>query len=216
MSNAMNSPVEAGKPARPVSVLIAALLMGLMALVGVISAIAGFIASATVIDEFRVRALGKGVLVSDVDDFANVFRGTLIVAAVLTLLFSVLLAVLAIGVLRGNNPSRIATWVVCALGVLCGCCGLCGAFSSSFSSDNVTVNGGDNTSQLLTEALLEALPGWYSGLTGGSAALQTLGYIAVAALLALPAANAFFRKRPQTWQPPVAGTMQPPPPYPNA
>jgi hypothetical protein len=220
MAYAMHNPVEEAKPGRPLPVLLAVGLMVLMAIVGVIGAIASFAASATVIDDFRIRALAKGVLVSEVDDFATVLRAGLIGIGLVTLLISLVLIGLAFGVLQGNNPSRIATWVLSGLGVLCGCCGLCNAFGTAFGGADVTVDGTEPSSTLLTEAMIEALPAWYSGITGGSAGLQTLGYIATAVLLALPAANAYFRKRPQTWQPPAAGySPQPPPdqPYqPNA
>jgi hypothetical protein len=212
MTYEMHGPIEEAKPGRPLPVLLAAGLLALAALLGVVAAITHFVASANVVDAIRLRALSKGVLVSDVDDFVTGIRTGLIVAGLVTLLFSLLLLGLAFGLLRGSNAARVATWVLCALGLLWGCCGLCGAISTATDSGDVTVNGGDNSSTLLAQSLVEALPGWYSGIFGGSALLQALSYIAVAVLLALPSANAYFRKRPRDWQPPAPGMM---PPYPS-
>ncbi|MFC7481731.1 hypothetical protein ACFQX7_19130 [Luedemannella flava] len=62
----------------------------------------------------------------------------------------------------------------------------------------------------LARALEESTPDWLVA-TSGLGCLQILGYIVVAVLLALPAANRYFRKPPMPWQPPV-GSPPPPPP----
>lgn len=188
---------------RPASVTLAALLMFLIALLALIAAIASLASMNQVVDRFRERAADTDAAQSDINNLVNVIRGASIGTAVLMLLFAVLLLVLALGNLRGSNVSRVFTWIICGLGVLCGCCGLVSVFGqsnvTSFSSGDVN----QETAEQLGRALQDSYPGWWLGLSGTLSGLQALGYIAIAVLLALPAANAFFRKPAQPqWQPP--------------
>ena len=106
--------------------------------------------------------------------------------------------------MKGSNPARIITWVLCGIGALCACCG--GLILVALGSLNrIDVSGNDEAEKQidLAKAMADAVPGWQKGLGGTVAVLQLLGYLAVAILLALPAANAFFRKVTPAWQPPT-------------
>lgn len=90
------------------------------------------------------------------------------------------------------------------LGALCACCGGIGLFALN-SLNRVQVSGDPQAEKQvdLAKALADSIPGWQKGLGGAVAVLQLLGYLAVAILLALPPANAFFRRATPVWQPPT-------------
>lgn len=190
-------PAQPGR--RPASVTAAGALMIAMAALGLIGAIISLATIGQIVDEFRRRAARTDAAQSDVDTFVTVTQASIIGIAVITILIALLLAGLALGVLRGSNVARIITWVLCGIGILCGCCGIFSSFSRT------TFSGGNQAQEELGRALTDSVPGWSSAIGGGLSGLQTLGYIAIAVLLALPAANAFFRKAApaQPWQPPA-------------
>ncbi|HEX2356496.1 MAG TPA: hypothetical protein VHI50_08545 [Micromonosporaceae bacterium] len=179
--------------------------MMLMALLGLVAAIANLAMMNRLVDRFRERAAGTDATGSEIDTVVGFIRGISIGTAVIGIIVALALIGLALGNLRGSNASRIATWVLCGIGAVCGCCGLVGVLAQN----NATFGGAgdDRTAEDLGRALADASPGWWTALSGTLSIGQALGYIAVAVLLALPAANAFFRRPavPQ-WQPP------PPPP----
>ena len=102
-------------------------------------------------------------------------------------------ATLAYFNLRGNNGVRIATWVVS--GVL----GLFELREILTSAAHVVVRG---EPEQLTESVEEAMP-WFAAVLVAVPVLTLFGYIAVVVLLALPAANAYFRPARPQWQPPA-------------
>jgi phosphoglycerol transferase MdoB-like AlkP superfamily enzyme len=183
-----------GRPGRPVSVTLASALMILIGLLGLIMAITSLAAMNTLVNRFRERAADTDASPTDVDNLVGVVRVVTIVIAISVLLLAVLLILLAFGNLRGSNTARVLTWIVCVLGVLCGCCGVFGAFTSSRMTTFGTTDTDSATAEQLGRALSDSYPGWWSGVNGSLSILQVLGYIAVAVLLALPAANAYFRR----------------------
>lgn len=188
---------------RPGSVTFAAILMLLIAGLAVLQAVLSLTTMNQVVNAFRERAAQTDAGATEVDAVAAAIRGLSIAMALLALLFAALLVGLAVGVLRGSRAARVMTWIVCGLGVLCGCCGVLGSVSqatvTSLSSGDVDAQ----TAEQLGRALREAYPGWWLATGGGLSGLQLLGYIAIAVLLALPAANAFFRiPAPPAGQPP--------------
>jgi hypothetical protein len=192
---------------RPATVTLAAILMFLIALLGVVSAITSLSAVNQIVDRFRELAARTDASLTDIDNLAGAIRGVSVATAVFALLFAIVLVALAFGILRGNNVARVLTWIICGLGVLCGCCSLGSVIwqnsMTSFRSGDVD----DQTAEQLAQALQDSYPGWLTGTSGTLSALQLLGYIAIAILLALPAASAFFRRpaQPQPqWQPPPA------------
>jgi hypothetical protein len=186
-------------------VTLAAGLMMLMALLGLIGAVATLAVMGRYVDRFRELAAGTDATRTEIDNTATAIEVVSVGVAVIGILVALLLVGLALGNLSGSNGSRIATWVVSGLGFLCGCCGLFGAIAQNNAAFST---GADNsTAEDLGRALADAAPGWWTGMSGGLSVGQALGYIAVAVLLAVPAANAFYRK-------PAAPQWQPPPPPP--
>ena len=209
--------MPAGKPARPMVVTLAAVTLGLLALLSLLAAIIGLVAMGQTVDEFRRLADFEPLDPDEVDAIAGFLRFSFICTAVISVLFAVLLAVLAWGVARGNQPARVVTWIVCGVGLLWACCngfGLIASFSDVSPSST-------DPDQIAGSIMLRSLPDWAAGVLVGSSALSVLGYIATAVLLALPAANAYFKdQRPAGWIPPAVpqSPQSPPsqsaPPYP--
>jgi Kef-type K+ transport system membrane component KefB len=118
---------------------------------------------------------------------------------------------------RGKNPSRIITWVVAGIVVLCTGCGLAfSAFTTSIMSRLDTGGGTGPTPSEVEERISEALPGWLTPASTVVSVVAVVALIAVIILLALPASNDFFRKEQEVWVPPTWPTEggYPPPPSP--
>jgi hypothetical protein len=197
---------EPARP-RPATVTAAAAIMIFMGVAGLVNAVVGLVAIGGVVDRFRDAAAATGASESDIDGLAGVAWGTVIVGAVLSVLFAVLLIALGRGNLRGSSGARIGTWVVSGLGLFCGCCGLLAVISQSALSWNVST---DDRTEDLTQALTDAYPGWWIGLNGVVSAAQALGYLVVALLLALPASHPYFRKQAVAPAAPVPPPATPP------
>ena len=194
-------PVEPRR--RPAVVTAAAGLMLLMAVLGVVGAVVSLIAVNGVVADFRSRA--RGAAPDQVDNLATFLHTYSVLAAVLGIAGALLLAALAVGNLRGLAAARIATWVLCGLGLAVGCCGVVGVLLSGV----VQLNSATSTDATVAAALRDAYPGWWLGVNATVSAGQALGYIAVAALLALPAAGTYFQRTPPappTWRPPTQMT----------
>lgn len=200
---APHGPPPGPQPARPVCVTLAALIMFAIAALALISAVTSLAALSSLVDGFRERAAATDAAPTDIDNIATAIRVLSIVIAILMLTVAVLLIVLALGNLRASNASRIFTWLVCVLGFLCGCCGIFGAFGQTRATTLGTPDTDAATAEQLGRALSDSYPGWWLAVNGALSGLQMLGYIAVAVLLALPAANEYFRRpaSPQ-WHPP--------------
>lgn len=181
---------------RPQSVTVAAVLMLGGAAVGTLSAIALFVSSALVVREFRAGAARLGIPLTDINAVAPVIRATLLSGGLGTLLLAVLVAFAARGVLRRNPAARAGALALAGLSLLC-----------AFMSTSITALGRnvrwtvnvDHASAALVgevaQSYSDAMPSWLVGLAGGLTDLQTLGYIAVAVLLLMPASQEYFRSR---------------------
>ncbi|MGC5017400.1 hypothetical protein [Micromonospora sp. DT47] len=193
---------------RPVAVTLAAAVLALMALCAGAYAVAALLALGGTVDRFRAAAAGTTAGPDDVDGVVLLVRAVTIVSAVLTVLVGVLLVGLAAGLLARRAGARVATWVVCGLGLLCGCCGLATLVVQRTSP----LRTDDGTAEQLTGLLGDAYPSWWLPVNGGLSVGQALGYLVVALLLVLPAANAWFR--PRSPGPAGPGPVPPaPPPY---
>ncbi|TYB94679.1 hypothetical protein FXF53_26835 [Micromonospora sp. WP24] len=179
---------------RPTTVRLAMAALLLMAVVAVGYAVAGLLVVGGTADRFRTAATGTAASADQVGGTVALLQTTAVVSAVVSLLVGVLLAGLALGLGSGRAGARVAVWVVCGLGVLGGCCGL--ALLVGQRSVPVQPSADDPASTELLGLIADAYPGWWIPLGGGLSVGQTLGYLVVAALLALPAANAWFHRRP--------------------
>ncbi|WP_307871010.1 hypothetical protein [Micromonospora sp. C51] len=197
---------------RPATVLLAVSTLMVMALGALAYAVIGLVSVSGTVDRFRATADADP---GQVDAAVALLRASVVVSAVLSILAALLLVGLAVGLTARRPAARVATWVVAGLGMCCGCGGL----ATLIVQRAVPLDFGDDraTADLLAR-LPDAYPSWWIPLTVTLSIAQVLGYLVVAVLLALPAANAWFRRRPALHQPPTAPFGQPPaaphqPPY---
>ncbi|MEJ3743398.1 hypothetical protein WEI85_08935 [Actinomycetes bacterium KLBMP 9797] len=177
---------------RPAAVTAAAAVMIFMAAAGLVNAVVGLASIGGVVDRYREAAGRTDASASQIDTLATVAWGTVIAAGVLAVAVAALLIGLALGILRGVNGARIATWILCGVGLLCGACAWLAVVGQAGLSWNVS---DVRVTEELTQALTDAYPDWWIVLNGVCAAGQALGYLAVAVLLALPSAHSHFRRR---------------------
>lgn len=192
-----------GKP--PMVVTVASAIMFILGILGLLNAILSLVSLGTTTDRFHELARRvANATTNDIDNQINQLRVQTIIGAVIGALIAAFLIVLAFWLMKGSNTARIITWVLCGIGALCACCGGASLFALS-AINRVEVNGDEQAEKQvdLAKALVDSIPGWQKGLGGTVAVLQLLGYLAVAILLALPAANAFFRRVTPVWQPPT-------------
>lgn len=190
MSYAVQPPVTAPPPAvgpgprRPVPVTLATVVLVVMAGVGFGYAIATMVAAPGTVSRFRLAAAGANS--ADVDGYASVIWIGAAIGTVLAVILMALYAVLALGLRRGSNAARIATWVVCGIGLLAGC------------GSTVTVlsqRSGTGDPQSLGAALSASYPKAWIGLNLTLAVAQMAGYLVVAGLL-VAARGAWFGDGP--------------------
>src|SRR3712207_3852299 len=119
MTYAVETPAPVAAPRRPLTVRLAAALLALMGLAGLGYAVATLIVVPRVIDRFRTAASGADA--TDIDGYVTVVWVGAALGAVLAVIIFALFVVLALGLRRGSQATRVGTWVVCGLGVLFGC-----------------------------------------------------------------------------------------------
>ncbi|MEH1056957.1 hypothetical protein V6U89_17360 [Micromonospora sp. CPCC 206171] len=193
---------------RPAAVTLAAAVLGLMALAAGAYAVAALLALGGTVDRLRSAAAGTSADPDDVDGVVTLLRVTTILSAVLTVLVGLLLVGLAAGLLAGRRGARVATWVVAGLGLLCGCCGLAALVGQRAGP----VRTDEQSTAELLGLLGDAYPSWWLPLNAALSVGQVLGYLVVAVLLALPAANGWFgRARPTPPPAPLPYGPYPPP-----
>jgi hypothetical protein len=166
-------------------VTLASALLALMALVGLGYAIATLAVVPGALDRFRHAATGQNS--ADVEGYVTGVWIDAALAMVLSVILFALYIVLALGLRRGSNASRIGTWVVCGLGLLFGC-GSTVAVAAQRS--------GDGDPGTLGVTLSEAYPGYWIGLNLSLSIAQMVGYLAVAVLLLAGSREYFGRRTP--------------------
>jgi hypothetical protein len=155
-----------------------------MAAGGLAYAVLGAVTARGTVERFRSAAEARGVSAGDIDATVGGVVANTAIIGVVGALVAVLLVLLSLGVLRGRSGFRTATWVVCALGLLCGG----GALVWSL------VQRAGRWDAATLDVLAPSYPSWWLWLSGALSVAQALGYVVVALLLALPAATAFFRR----------------------
>jgi hypothetical protein len=191
---------------RPATVVLAASTLVVMALGALVYAVIGLASLGGTVDRFRATADADP---GQVDAAVALVRASVAVSAVLSILAGLLLVGLALGLAARRPAARVASWVVAGLGVCCGCGGL----ATLIVQRAVPLDFGDDraTAELLA-GLPDAYPSWWIPLTAALSIAQVLGYLVVAVLLAMPAVNAWFRRRPAP-QRPVFPDQPPTPPF---
>jgi hypothetical protein len=207
MSYAMQPPIAAAapttEPRRPVSVAFASILLIVMAVAGLAYAVATLAVAPGTVDRFRAAA-GSGS--ADVDGYVTVVWIVAAFSVVLAVILFALFIVLALGLRRGSNAARIATWVVVGLGLVAGC---------GTTISMAVQRGGDDAQGTLGAALADAYPASWLGLNVVVSVAQVLGYLLVGVLL-LTSPGTFFGRAPKALPPdpfaaPAPGGYPPPP-----
>ncbi|MBQ1074228.1 hypothetical protein KBX06_13810 [Micromonospora sp. C31] len=209
---------------RPAVVTAAVTVLAVMAVAALAYAVAGVAARGGTVDRFRAAAADTSAGPGQIDRMVTLIGVSTVLTAAVSLLAGLLLAGLALGLRAGRDGARTATWVVAGLGLVAGCCGLTllvGQRATPLASGE-----DDRATAELFGLLADAYPSWWIPLGAGLSVGQVLGYLVVAVLLALPAASAWFRRRPApsvsyhpSASPPVQFPHQPPgappaPPHP--
>ncbi|MBA3489135.1 MAG: hypothetical protein H0T78_06225 [Longispora sp.] len=114
-----------------------------------------------------------------------------------TAIFALIFLVLAALNLRGNRVSRIITWIFGGVGAVCCACSVIsqGAMGALLGATGEDVKDA-------YDRLTGAYPSWYMPATIALSILTILALVTALILLALPAANAYFRKAQPEWTPP--------------
>jgi hypothetical protein len=204
MSYAVQTPPPAAAPGRPLTVRLAAALLAVMGLAGLGYAVATLIVVPGALDRFRAAASGADR--GDVDGYVTVVWVGAALGAVLAVIVFALLVVLALGLRRGSQASRVGAWVICGLGILFGCVS-CVTVAAQRS--------GEGAPGTLGGALSDAYPDMWIGLNVATAVAQMVGYLVVALLLAF-SPGAFFRRGVPSAQPGAAGAYVTLPTYGSA
>ncbi|MEW2142912.1 hypothetical protein AB0869_08865 [Micromonospora vinacea] len=211
---------ESAPARRPAAVVSAATVLLVMAVVALAYAVVDLVVLGGTVDAFRSAARDTSASPEQINDVVTVLRASAVLSAVVAALSAPLLAGLALGLLAGRNGVRVATWVVSGLGLIGGCCSV--AVVVGERAAPLQLGSGEQALAELLGLIGDAYPSWWIPLNAGLSVAQGLGYLVVATLLALPAANGWFgRHRPTPTAPPsfTPAPHQPPsappaPPYP--
>ncbi|RAO29439.1 hypothetical protein PSN13_04633 [Micromonospora saelicesensis] len=212
---------ESAPARRPAAVVSAAAVLVVMAVVALAYAVVDLVVLGGTVDAFRSAARDTSASPEQIDDVVTLLRASAVLSAVVAVLSAPVLAGLALGLLTGRNGVRVATWVVSGLGLLAGCCSV--AVVVGERSAPLQLGSGEQALAELLGLVGDAYPSWWIPLNAGLSVAQALGYLVVATLLALPAANSWFgrHRAPAPTAPPMftPAPHQPPsaphtPPYP--
>ncbi|MBQ0978583.1 hypothetical protein [Micromonospora sp. M61] len=187
---------ESAPARRPAVVLMAAGVLLVMAVAALAYAVVDLVVLGGTVDAFRTAARDTSASPEQIDDVVTLLRASAVLSAVVAALSAPVLAGLALGLLAGRNGARVATWVVSGLGLLAGCCSV--AVLIGERAAPLQLGTGEQAVAELLGLIGDAYPSWWIPLNAGLSVAQGLGYLVVATLLALPAANAWFGRHRST------------------
>ncbi|MFF0470208.1 hypothetical protein ACQP08_00710 [Micromonospora zamorensis] len=187
---------ESAPARRPAVVLMAAGVLLVMAVAALAYAVVDLVVLGGTVDAFRTAARDTSASPEQIDDVVTLLRASAVLSAVVAALSAPVLAGLALGLLAGRNGARVATWVVSGLGLLAGCCSV--AVLIGERAAPLQLGSGEQAVAELLGLIGDAYPSWWIPLNAGLSVAQGLGYLVVATLLALPAANAWFGRHRST------------------
>jgi hypothetical protein len=179
-------------PRRPVTVGLAAALLAVMGVGGLVYAVATLAVTPGVVDRFRQGSASADS--ADVDGLVTVVWVAAAIGTVLAVILFALYIVLALGLRRGSHGSRVGVWVLSGLGLLAGC---------GTTATVLIEQSGRGTPGSLGTTLSDAYPGGWIGLNIGLAIAQIVGYAVVAVLLVV-SPGTYFGRPPA--QPPATPT----------
>ncbi|MEU8128253.1 hypothetical protein AB0B68_13645 [Micromonospora sp. NPDC049049] len=197
---------ESAPARRPAAALSAATVLLVMAVAALAYAVVSLVVLGGTVDGFRSAARDTSASTEQIDGVVALLRASAVLTAVVAVLSALLLAGLALGLLAGRNGVRVATWVVSGLGLLAACCSVVVVVGERAAP--LRMGSGDQSLAELLGLVGDAYPSWWIPLNAGLSVAQALGYLVVATLLALPAANSWFGRHRSTA--PTAPPMFPP------
>ncbi len=201
-----NQPPPTERKTRPGSVTFAVALQLLLAVAMLASAVAGYLYGADAQKAYEAELASQGIDVSELPAGSTDFGGGG-GSLVFPIVIIAILVVLALFNAAGNRVTRILTWVFQPLVLLCGGFIVAGQLFAAQLTQWAFDNSGDETLESLDAAQLmdaafNAYPGWSVVVDWAVILLTTLGSLLVIILLAVPSANAYFRKEePPTYIP---------------
>ncbi|GAA3963385.1 hypothetical protein Aau02nite_69830 [Amorphoplanes auranticolor] len=203
----MSEPMYPGTTAprsRPTVVTVSSYLLYFTAAASIISAVLSLTTIGTiqrVYSDLYADTAGAGT--------ESVIVAASVIGVVINILFAAGLAILAIYNNRGKQGARITTWVVGGIFLCCNGFGLLGNAATSGMNLDTGNTSGPSASEVEAR-LSDEMPGWFDPITMLLTVLVVLALLGAVILLALPAANAYFRKPQATWDP-----LNPYPGYPG-
>ncbi|MCG5466907.1 hypothetical protein MED01_005952 [Micromonospora sp. MED01] len=200
---------ESAPARRPAAVLSAVTVLLVMAVAALAYAVVDLVVLGGTVDAFRSAARDTSASPEQIDDVVTLLRASAVLSAVVAVLSAPLLAGLALGLLAGRNGVRVGTWVVSGLGLLAGCCSV--AVVVGERAAPLQLGADEHAFAELLGLIGDAYPSWWIPLNAGLSVAQALGYLVVATLLVLPAANRWFGRHRSTA--PTAPPMFPPAPH---
>ena len=203
----MSDPSHPGMPAprpRPTVVTVSSYLLYLSAAVSIISAVLSLTTIGTVRRVYADLYAGTSG-----DGTESIIVAASVVGVVINILFAAGLAILAIFNNRGKQGARITTWVVGGIFLCCNGFGLLGNAATSGMNLDTGSTAGPSASEV-EDRLAAEMPGWFTPTTTLLTVVVVLALLGAVILLALPAANPFFRKPQAAWDP-----LNPYPGYPG-
>lgn len=188
---------------RPGAVTVAVWLQILLAVFVLAQAVTGLLYGADAQAAAEAELDAQGYSLSDLPEGTTFESGGL--ALIGPIVAALVLIVLALLNGAGKRPARVITWIVQPLVLLCGgFLAVSQLFAADFLQAGIEATGGpeDLDAAAVFDAVFGAYPAWASVIDYGLFTLATVGSLLVIILLAVPAANAFFRKEtPQTFIP---------------
>lgn len=186
------------KKRRPGGVTLAATLQLLLALTFLISAAVAYLYGADAQALAEAELARQGFPAQVLTD-NNVRFDESAAGLVLPIMIALCVTALALLNLAGNRIGRILTWIFQPTLMIGGGIIIAGQVFVARSIELAFESSSDSTLknidvQALVEAAKTAFPGWYEYHIYVRFALVTLGSLLVIVLLALPSANAYFRK----------------------
>jgi hypothetical protein len=187
-------PAPQGPRTRPTVVTAAVWIQFATAAVLIASAIAS-LTTVDVVVEATMRALESDPSLSDagtdMSTFEDFIRIGAYVGVAVYVVFAVFYVVLGLLNNRGNRPGRVLSWVLSGIALFC--CGL-GQLIGLGMQGMTTGSGSEQYNDEMMQAIEDATPMWAAVLNWVSLFMFIAGSLAVIILLAMPAANEFFRK----------------------
>jgi hypothetical protein len=131
------------------------------------------------------------------DNVSSLITFTFALIAGVYVVMAIFYVVLALLVNKGNRAGRILSWVLSGIGLLC--CGI-GGLIGQVGSMTANVNGQEYQDEA-TQAIEDATPTWVTAIDWATLIVLIVGSLLIIILLAVPAANDFFRKEEQPMGP---------------